>query len=38
MPRRAAPLAAATHLPRSIVRLALTGIPGGRRVPAGAAS
>lgn len=38
MPRRAAPLAAATHLPRSIVRLALTGIPAGRRVPAGAAS
>jgi short-subunit dehydrogenase len=27
MPRRAAPLAALTHLPRSVVRFALTGIP-----------
>lgn len=38
MPRRAAPLAAVTHAPRSVVRLALTGIPASPRTPAPAPS
>jgi uncharacterized protein len=38
MPRRAAPLAAVTDLPRGLVRAALTGIPPATRVATGAGS
>ncbi len=38
MPRRAAPVAAVTHAPRTVVRTVLTGIPGGHHPRRGAAA